>query len=353
MTRADTESPSTGTASQEETVFREEDRTAATLIHQVPVNVLLDGDSPRLSGVNHAHVARLTECGALLPPILVHRRTMRVIDGMHRLHAARQNKHELIEVTFFEGTEEEAFIHAVELNVKHGLPLSLNDRKAAALRILMTSTNLSDRTVASKTGLSDKTVATIRRRLGAEIPQSHSRRGRDGRLYQIGGTEERRQRVAQLIADRPAASLREIASAAGVSPATVNDVRKRISAGENPIAREQTRKFPAQAKAAEIRFVRPAPPIREEARGSTNAGDMRAALEQLRVDPSIRDKEAGRALLRWLSSHAIDISDIPKRTDAIPPHRASFVAALARNVASAWLEFAYRIESIEASSSVS
>lgn len=353
MTSADTESPATGIASQERTIFTE-DSTAATLIHRVPVDVLLDGDSPRLSGVNHAHVARLTECGAPLPPILVHRETMRVIDGMHRLHVARQNKRELIEVIFFEGTEEEAFIYAVELNVKHGLPLSLNDRKAAALRILMKMADLSDRTVASKTGLSDKTVATIRRRLGAEIPQSPSRRGRDGRLYQIGGTEERRQKVAQLIADQPAASIRKIASAAGVSPATVNDVRNRMSTGEDPVARNKRRNSPEQASSAEICSVRPTPLIRKEiTRGGANTDDIRASLERLRADPSIRDKEAGRALLRWLSSHAIDTRDMSERADAIPPHSAALVAGLARRVAGAWMEFAYLLESIKASNNVS
>jgi hypothetical protein len=326
---------------------------AGGAVHRVPVDVLLDADSPRLSGVNHAHIARLTECGASLPPVVVHRGTMRVIDGMHRLNAARRNKRELIEVTFFEGTEEEAFIHAVELNVKHGLPLSLGDRKAAALRILVTGADLSDRTVAAKTGLSDKTVATIRRRLGAEIPQPHSRHGRDGRLYQIGGTEERRRRVAQLIADQPSASLREIASAAGVSPAMVNDVRKRISAGVDPIARKPRTRSLAQASSAGIRSVRPTPLSREETRGGTNADDIRAALEQLRADPSIRDKEAGRALLRWLSGHAIDMSDIPEHADAVPPHRAALVAVLARHVASAWMEFAHRLDSIEESSSAS
>jgi hypothetical protein len=61
-----------------------------------------------------------------------------------------------------------------------GLPLSLRDRKAAALRILTMEPETSDRAVAAKTGLSDKTVVTIRRRLGAEIPRSDTRRNSAG-----------------------------------------------------------------------------------------------------------------------------------------------------------------------------
>jgi hypothetical protein len=79
-----------------------------------------------------------------------------------------------------------------------GLPLSLRDRKAAALRILTMEPETSDRAVAAKTGLSDNTVVTIRRRLGAEIPRSDTRRnsaGLDGvRVPGFTGTPGHRER---------------------------------------------------------------------------------------------------------------------------------------------------------------
>src|ERR1700734_1869573 len=71
-------------------------------VYRLPVNVLLAADSPRHDGVDSAHVLRLAECGADLPAIVVHRQTMRVIDGMHRLQAAIRNGRELVEVTFFD-----------------------------------------------------------------------------------------------------------------------------------------------------------------------------------------------------------------------------------------------------------
>src|SRR5437868_3368952 len=102
----------------------------------VPVDDLLDGVSPRRSGVDQEHVAVLAEAADSLPPIVVHRPSMRVVDGTHRLHAARRQGRETIDVVWFDGTEAEAFLHTVEANIRHGLPLTLADRKDAACGIL-------------------------------------------------------------------------------------------------------------------------------------------------------------------------------------------------------------------------
>ncbi|MFD0855543.1 ParB/Srx family N-terminal domain-containing protein, partial [Actinomadura adrarensis] len=107
-------------------------------IEIISISALLPGDSPRLGGLDEEHVQRLAETETTLPPILVHRGTMRVIDGMHRLRAAAQAGHKEIQVEFFEGSEEEGFIRAVKANIVHGLPLTLADRRAAAARILTT-----------------------------------------------------------------------------------------------------------------------------------------------------------------------------------------------------------------------
>jgi ParB-like chromosome segregation protein Spo0J len=254
---------------------------------------------------------------------------MRVVDGMHRLRAAVRNGRKQLEVTFFDGSDEEAFIHAVELNVKHGLPLSLSERKAAVRRILTQSAELSDRTIASRTGLSDRTVAAIRACSGAEISHLNGRRGRDGRVYPVDARKGR-ERAARLIAERPYASLREIASAAGISPATVSAVRKRILAGEEPAGTPNS--------------TPPSISTRAQGAKKPQAVDTRAALEQLRSDPSVRSREAGRDLLRWLNSHAIGVADLPDCTEAVPPHRIPLVAALAWQSANAWTELACSIE---------
>jgi hypothetical protein len=321
-------------------------------VHRVPISCLVAGDSPRLSGIDSAHVIRLAECGGDLPPIMVHRHTMRIIDGMHRLHAALRNGWEAIDAVFFDGTEDEAFIRAVELNVKHGLPLSMNDRKTAASRILIADGGLSDRAIASKTGLSDKTVAALRARSGAEIPHLNTRVGRDGRVYPVGNGEGRL-RAAQLIAERPTASLREIAAAAGVSPAIVSDVRKRGLAPELVPGRRQHDPADRDAQARNGAVVHTPGAITIRGPANWQACDKRAALAQLRADPSVRGKEAGRELLRWLSSHVIGSDDLPECAELIPPHRVPLVAALARQAASAWLELVHRLDSVQQPSSTS
>ncbi|RQX33168.1 hypothetical protein DLJ57_19775, partial [Micromonospora chalcea] len=139
-----------------------EDRSV--LGETVPVSALLPGDSPRLAGENVEHI-RLLAAMHDLPPILVQRGTMRVIDGMHRLRAAKLRGDETVRVTFFDGDDAAAFLLSVDANIKHGLPLSRADREAAATRILRLYPQWSDRAVAAAAGLSPTTVSGIRRRL--------------------------------------------------------------------------------------------------------------------------------------------------------------------------------------------
>ena len=310
----------------------------------VPVGALRLGDSPRRNGVNESHVRRLAQCDAHLPPIVVHRRTMRIIDGMHRLRAAERNGQTEVKVAYFDGNEDEAFMLAVELNIKHGLPLLLSDRKAAAARILAANPDLSDRSIAAKTGISDKTVAAIRKRSGGKGPHPDVRRGLDGRLYPTTGTEVRR-RIARLLSERPSASLREIAFQAGVSPSTVSDVRKRLSGGTESCLESEVQ---SERKPRNGRIGLSASSLPGASGGQvTQIENREAILGRLRSDPSVRSREAGRELLRWLSSYAISIGDLPEVAGAIPPYQAELVASLARDVAETWTELARKVEEAE------
>lgn len=318
-------------------------------VHIVPIELLVPGDSPRSIGISNAHVTRLAACGSPLPSLVVHRKTMRVIDGMHRLQAAIRNGHSSVEVIYFDGDEDQAFILAVELNVKHGLPLPLGDRKNAVRRILATAPDLSDRAIASMAGLSDKTVAAIRPRSRAEDPHLNRRRGRDGRVYPVGGSEGRR-RVLQLICERPEASLREIASSAGVSPTTVRNVRNSLSATDDLSADEDSGSGKAvPGSGAYPSAPKNRPPVSAASgrrlqdstqRAETQAGNWREILERLRLDPSVWGRQAGRELLRWLSAHAIDVGDLPDCQNALPAHRVPEAVSMARRSANAWGEFA-------------
>lgn len=305
----------------------------------VPAAGLQLGDSPRTGGRDEEHIARLAEVDGPLPPILVERHTMRVIDGTHRLLAAVSKGQLTIEVEFFDGTSADAFLKAVEVNVAHGLPLSLADRRAAAKRIVTSHPYLSDRAIARTAGLGAKAVAAIRRRVAetADGPQSQVRLGRDGRVRPMNSLERRR-RAAELLAERPEASLREVARLAGISPATVSDVRRRLAAGEAPATE--------RAGDGAMGVVVPAQRTR-----ATVAQDMRLmrsdpgmVLEKLLRDPSLRHKEEGRQLLRLLRQNAMGIKEWSELTEVVPTHCGALVVDLARQCAETWLEFAQQLD---------
>jgi ParB-like chromosome segregation protein Spo0J len=286
----------------------------------VPIVSLRAGESPRLNGEDRTHVARLAEAEEPLPPILVERRTMKVIDGMHRLLAASLKGQETIGVIFFDGGPEEVFLLAVEANVTHGLPLSHSDRRAAARRIIGSHPHLSDRAIGASAGLSAKTVAAIRRSIAA-VPQLTSRMGRDGRIRPLNGARGRLH-AAQLLAEQPAASLREVARRAGVSPATARDVRQRLERGEKP-----TLPGPAPARAGV------APPGPD------------AAVQKLLRDPSLRHSEHGRQLLRLLQvNNAADAQDWSGMVVAVPPHCTAIIGQIARHYAQMWQGFAQELD---------
>jgi hypothetical protein len=137
--------------------------------HRVLIGELTGSFSPRLDGENASILAQLAEP---LPPIVVHRATMRIVDGLHRVRAAGLRGEEFIDAVFCDGSEDDAFVLAVDLNRAHGLPLSTADREAAATRIVRSHPDWSDQRVATVTGLAAPTVTSIRARSTDQFGQS-------------------------------------------------------------------------------------------------------------------------------------------------------------------------------------
>lgn len=316
-------------------------------VDRVPVAALLRADSPRLAGENEEHARMLAESGAALPPIVVHRPTMRVIDGMHRLRAAVLRGDAEISVLFFDGDQEEAFIVAVETNVAHGLPLSLADRTAAAVRILASRPDWSDRRIAAVTGLGATTVAAVRQRSTDRSGRSNTavRIGRDGRVRPLSAAAGRLL-ASRLLEERPDAPIREIAAAAGVSPSTALDVRNRLRDGADPV--------PARQRSTDRvdRTTRPARSARRNDAEYTSVlttMDSPGMLQSLRRDPSLRFTDGGRALLRWLDSYTAGLQHWRNHAGNVPAHCAQAIAELARRNGNAWYELA---ESLEARTNI-
>lgn len=266
---------------------------------------LLPGFSPRLAGCVEANVDLLAEVGRPLPPLLVHRATHRVIDGMHRLLAARQRGQSTIAVRYYDGDEDDAFVLAVSANVTHGLPLSLDDRRAAAVRILMSHGQWSNRRIALVTGLSDKTVAAIRVRSDLSGAQgADTRVGLDGRVRPVAVA--RRGDVTAQLTQGPPAFAQRAAERAGESAVG--------GAGDSA------------------------------GRGRRPAGsDLRQSLQALVNDPALRSTDAGRLLLRTLGTVPVIEREIDRLVECVPGHDAASFRILALANAELWRRLAERV----------
>ncbi|KUL52860.1 ParB/RepB/Spo0J family partition protein [Streptomyces sp. NRRL S-1521] len=311
------------------------------MVVEVETGSLAVAGSPRTSGVDQEHVAALAVVQTPLPPITVHRPTMRVIDGLHRLRAAELRGERKIAVKYFDGAEEDAFVLAVESNVTHGLPLSTADRKRAAARIIASHPQWSDRMIASVSGIAAGTVADLRRRESGGGADQGSRIGHDGRVRPINGAEGRRI-ASELIAQNPTLSLRQVARVAAISPETVRDVRNRMMRGEDPLTRRgrQARGGDGTAAAAPRLGRTPSAVLAKD-----SAQDRAAAVKRLKADPALRFSEIGRTLLRLLSVHSISVEEWEQILDKVPPHCRGVVAYLAKESAEMWSEVAVRVQS--------
>jgi ParB-like chromosome segregation protein Spo0J len=312
----------------------------------VPIGDLMGTLSPRERHEDPAHVRLLAETEST-HPLLVHRPTMRVIDGVHRLLAAMMNGRTEVAVQSFDGSEADAFVLAVELNIRHGLPLTLRERKAAAQRIIGSHANWSDRAIAERTGLSAKTVGKTRKEATDEVPERGSRVGRDGKARPLSSVEGRRSAAALIVAE-PEISLRELSRKTGVSVGTIRNVRKRLACGQDPI--------PDRLRDAESGPARVAPPHARTmlARGKVGAAAQRAkagwprgeqgetasVVRKLLRDPSLRATESGRRLLRMLVATELERSELEEIATAVPAHCVPLVRAVALARSEEWDQLA-------------
>jgi hypothetical protein len=257
---------------------------------------------------------------------------MRVIDGMHRLSAARLAGAGTIRAEFIDTDERTAFLLAVQANTRRGLPLSLADREAAAGRILSWYPYWSDRAIAAIAGLAATTVGAIRKRSTVQSPQLNVRLGRDGRVRPVSALDGRR-RAGEIIAARPDASLREVAIQAGISLGTAHNVRERMRRGSDSVP---------GSPGGGPRRPGDRPAGRRRRRGEPLP--WQAARERLVKDPALRYAEAGRVLVRWLDARAIGAGDWRDVIDAIPSHWVETIINVAQSCGNEWHELAAALE---------
>ena len=273
------------------------------------------GLSPRANDFDPHHVKSLTEVLDQLPPILVHASTLQVIDGVHRVLATRAAGRATIRAVLFNGDQTAARIEAVRSNVAHGKPLSLAEREAAAVGIIESVPQWSDRRIAMVSGLSATTVGRLRGRATVHSDQSRARLGRDGRLRPLDPGEVRL-RVARALQDDPDASVRAIARCTGASQGTVRDVRDRLHQGLEVVPPSgRPRNVPAQ-------------------RGST-AG----APERESVDSGLPPE-----FCSWFDQHRVDNGSWRRFVGTVPISRVYEVADACRRVSDSWRALSVALE---------
>ena len=306
---------------------------------ELPLQEISVADSPRLRGVDADHIRFLAEIDGCLPPIIVHKKTRRVIDGAHRVEAARLRGDTTISALMFQGSEQAAFVLAVEANNSHGLPLSLADRRAAAARIFSAYPQWSDRRLASVCGLSASTIAQLRRRLRVDDAGAEPRIGRDGKIRPTD-SGVRRLRASELFKADPDATLREVAAKAGISVGTARDVKERLRQGAHPVPRSFRASLPGEPDLDAPDLVR-----EEEPTPTVIDGCERGRLlETLCNDPSVRFTDSGRHLLHWLRGRASGVDGWDQALDGLEPHCDFVLAKLARTVSNEWSLLATVVE---------
>ncbi len=150
-----------------------------TQVEQIPLHKLRADEQyqPRMNGLSERYIQLLLASDpGEWPPLMVSPNGAGgyyIIDGFHRYEAARRLGLKEVRCVVQEAA---GYPEAFEANLRHGLPLSLEDRKAYARWLyhnaLPRGQSLSYREIARRSGLSDKTVkAAIEG--DAENPQSN------------------------------------------------------------------------------------------------------------------------------------------------------------------------------------
>lgn len=291
----------------------------------VAISELRSGPSPRRE-ISFRQVATLAELDGDWEPILVQRSTLVVVDGRHRLAAAKRLGHRTVRVRFFDGTDADARVEAIRLNVRHGVPLTLAERTAAAHDLLALHPMWSDRQLGSVCALSPRTIARLRADVAPARPHlvtaddaaPDKRVGKDGRRYPVAASVQREE-IRRLLEQDRSASLRSIASRVGASPETVRSVRKTMAA--------QADRPPVTALAT----VAEAPPA--PAGGQAWSGDTACG-----------STDAGREFAQWFDEHRLDEAVIAAMADAVPLSRVYGVIDESRRRMAFWESFAKALQ---------
>jgi ParB-like chromosome segregation protein Spo0J len=319
-------------AAQLDIGFSSVSNTPHSEVRWVNVEDLKSGPSPRQGSIDPAHVASLGEVSERWPPLLVCR-DGEVLDGHHRLAAARRIGQRTVAVQFFDGSTKDGFVEAVRLNVEHGLPLTLDERRTAAHRILSDHPEYSDRRIAEVCGLSPRTVGRLRGTWDPTGDMAHQqhRVGLDGRV-RPARPEENWLRILEAVKTEPEASLRSIAERVGTTAETVRKAKRSLQ----------------QDGAYRGRKPRPGSSRPEEHSNAASLdpagrGGALTPLAPSATDSALISTPDGQRFADWFDSTEPE-SQSGGLSIVVPLNRVYEIADEARRRARFWSEFAEAVE---------
>lgn len=293
---------------------------------RVELAILQCGPRIRLGRLNREHLHDLVQSGGNWPALIVRRVDNTIIDGLYRYLAAKEIGLRHLSCVYLDVGPEAAFLEALRRNLQHGLPLSLQERKVAASRLLTLRTEWSDRRVGEVCGLSAVTVASLRDETtcaGVQNGQLNTRIGRDGKAYPVdrGVT---RARVQDALRENPSSSLRSIARATGTSAATVRSVRSSLP---SPPVQE----------------ISPTADVAAIATDTSCDGVATALSSKSAADAALLSTDEGKDFAAWFERTKVS-EDWRVFIDHIPISRIYEIADEARERSQKWHEFASTLE---------
>lgn len=144
--------------------------------------------------------------------------------------------------------------------------------------------------------------------------------------------------ACELIKAQPQASLRQIAKQAGISPATVADVRDRMRRGVDPVPPKQRGVAPAEASPR-----RTVTAVRRNGRPKS-LPELMSISKSLQRDPSLRLNEGGRVVLRMLDACAAVERERQRILAHVPAHCKGPMSELVHGYAEMWKSFAEELQ---------
>ena len=141
-----------------------------------------------VDSTNVAHIAEAVNAGVELPPIILERKTNRIVDGFHRRRAYGRmwGDDAVVPVEFRKyETDAEMYADAVRLNASHGRNLTASDRVRVILRA--EELQIDPDSIASALNMNVDAVGRLRTERVGRMRVASSPKGQNGSSNQGGG----------------------------------------------------------------------------------------------------------------------------------------------------------------------